>query len=167
MHALPIFYREIVRPPRFVTWPLAMIGAGAVASAGREFHDTTIFVLVVLAGALSTIVLLEFVAVAVVVTQVEVRFGIWPFYQRRMEVADIQHWEVRTYPGPGNDSNRFGHYRGFWIPPNHCVELLMTNGAQFSITSAHPEHLSHAISKAKGIVPAHEVPSTAVHHHHA
>jgi len=151
-----ILYREESRPPRLLTWPVVLGVAGVIAlTGGRELHERQPggFTFLLFAGVtLSVVLLLEFVAVAVAVTETEVRFSFSPFYQRRIVIADIQHWEVRTYVSPASPSARYS-----WRPPRHCVELTMKDGALFAITSAHPEELSNAISKAREMSTGHEI----------
>jgi hypothetical protein len=148
MKSFSILYREESRPPRFLTWPLVFVVAGVMASVvGRELDERQpgAFTFLVFAGvAVCTVLLLEFVAVGVAVTTTEVRFCFSPFYQRRIVIADIQHWEVRTYVSPASPSADYS-----WRPPRHCVELTMKDGALFTISSTHAEEVSNAIRKAR------------------
>ena len=154
MDPYPILFHEEYRPPRPLTWMLVLISAGAVAGADGRWREPqpSMLTFFVVAGALCVLLVLEFVAIGVEVTETEVLFRFAPFYLRRIAIADIRHWEVRTYflPSPG-----FYYRRTYsWRPPRHCVELTMDDGRQFSITSEHPEQLSHAISRAKELIPS-------------
>ena len=143
-----ILFREVSRPPRLLTWPLVLIGAGAVATApGRSMGESEqgVFAVIVFTGALCTLLLLEFVAVVVEVTETEVRFSVFPFYLRRAPVANIEHCEVHTYLCSNNTLT----HRSYWIPPRHCVELIMKDGSPLTLMLEHPEWLSSAIGKAK------------------
>lgn len=150
----PILFLEETRPPRPLTWALVVLSAATIAGAdGRiDAPQPSIFTLIVIAGALFTILLLEFIAVSVEVTTSYVQFSFSPFYWRRVAIADIQHWEARTYPG-NSSSGRFSttYTVRWWVPPTHCVELTMKDGSQVAFICLHAEHLAHAISRAKGI----------------
>lgn len=159
MKPSPILSREESRPPRLLTWPLVFLGSGVVVSAsgGRLFETHPgLFALYVFVGAFCTLVVLEFVAVAIEVTETEVRFCIAPFYRRRIAIANIQHWEVKTYLNAPWASNRS------WQPRKHCVELTMKDRSLFTLMSQHPEKLSTAIVTAKETSAGHEVHSA--HH---
>ena len=136
-------FREESRPSRFLTWPIIFLGAVVVFANGK--NATVLSALYVFAGALLTVLLLEFMAVTLEVTEKEVRFSA-PFYRRKIPIAGIRHWEVKTYPS----ANWRGVRRVYmWQPPKHSIGLTMINGAVFTITSDHPERLAHAIIKAK------------------
>lgn len=148
----PILFLEESRPPRPLTWALVVLGGGTIAGADSGWNgpQPTMFSLYVIAGALLTILLLEFVAISVEVTTSHVQFFFAPFYRRRVAISDIQHWEVRTYPG-NNFTGTYYHRTYFWKPPMHVVEVTMKDGSEVAFTSMHAEHLAHAISRAKGI----------------
>lgn len=145
-----ILFREESRPPRLLTWSLLLLGAGAVASAGaQEVHGTQreVLVFVVIGVALCAAVLLEFLTVAVEVSETELRFSFTPFYRKRITIADIAHCTVKTYHSPASPSARYS-----WRPPKHGVELAMKDGTTFTVLSAYPEELSTAIGAANGTV---------------
>ena len=158
MQNSPILFREESKPPRLLTWLVVFLAAGAVTWAGgRNPGQLAVYVY---AGALCAVLFLELVSVFVEVTATEVLFCISPFYQRRIVIAEIQHCEVRTYPSPAKVTARLP-----WRPPKHCIELTMKDGSQFSITSVHPEGISHAISRAREMAMGHEIHSAG--HNHA
>jgi len=156
MKSTPVLYWEGYKPPRLLTWPLVFVAAGAIAWAGDR---GPVVVMLCVSGVLCALLLLEFTGVAVEVTEAEVRFCILPFYERIILISDIQHWEVRTYESLAPVWSRYS-----WRPPRHCVELIMKDGSRFSITSAHPEPLLHAIAKVKGMSAGHEIHSAGHHH---
>jgi hypothetical protein len=150
MRSSLILFREESRPPRLLTWSLVLLGAGVVTSAGvRELHGTQreVFTFVVLGTALCVAILLEFLAVVLEVRETEVRYSFTPFYRRRIVIADIEDWTVKTYQSPANSSARYS-----WRPPKHCVELAMKDGSIFTVMSARPEQLSTAIGTANRMV---------------
>lgn len=153
MKSGPILYLEESRPPRVLTWTLVVLAACTIATADGNWSapQPTIFTLYVIAGALCTLLLLEFVAISITVTPAEVRFSFSPVHRRRFAIADIRQWEVRTYSG----SNFAGtYYRRIysWRPPKHAVEFTMKDGSQVVLLSQHAEHLAHAIGRAKEII---------------
>jgi hypothetical protein len=121
------------------------MGAGVVATApDRSLRvEPAVFAFFVFAVALCTLFLLEFVAVVIEVTEMEIRFSVLPFYLRRFPVANVQRSEARTYPSPNPNATRY------WIPPRHCVELTMKDGSLVTLMLDHPEWLASAIAKAK------------------
>ena len=158
----PILFREESKPPRLLTWPLVLLVAGAIAAArSREIPATqpALFPLYVVAAVFCTVLLLEFIAVTIEVTESEVLFCISPFYKRRIVIANIQHWEIRTYPSPAPRNARYS-----WRPPKLGIELAMKDRSVVTITSMHSERLSLAISEAKEISAGHELHSAGHHH---
>lgn len=150
MKSSHILFREEYRPPRLLTWSVVLIGASAVVSAGfRELPGAQpgLFALIILGAALSGIILLEFIALVIEVSELEVCFSVTPFYRRRMVIADIKHRAVKTYPSPANSNARYS-----WRPPKHGVELTMKDGSTFTLMSAHAEKLSAAIEAAGQMV---------------
>ena len=154
----PILFLEESRPPRALTWTLVVLGAGAVAGADGGLHlsPPSLLTFFAVVGGLCTILLLEFVAISLEVTDTEVRFSIMPFYRRRALISDIQDWEARTYPAPGYLSA--GYFRlHIWLPdaPTHCILLRMKDGSRMEFTCVHAEHLAHAINRAKDLMDHH------------
>lgn len=135
-----------------MTWMLVVLGAGAIADTDGSLsaHQPSLYLLYVIAGSLLTILLLEFVAIALEVTTSHVQFSFSPFYRRRVAICDIQHWEVRTYPGTDFSGSYYGRAY-FWKPPTHAVEVTLKDGSHVAFSCMHAEHLAHAISSAKGI----------------
>lgn len=152
----PILFLEESRPPRALTWTLVVLGAGAVAGAdgGLRLSPPSLLTFFAVAGGLCTILLLEFVAITLKVTDTEVQFSISPFYRRRALISDIQDWEVRTYPEVDYSAGYYYQWLGGWLRygPTHCVLLRMKDGSQMEFTCVHAEHLAHAINRAKDLI---------------
>jgi hypothetical protein len=134
-----------------------VLGAGAVAGAdgGLRLSPPSLLTFLAVAGGLCTILLLEFVAVSLEMTDTEVRFSITPFYRRRALISDIQDWEVRTYPSV-YPAGYYSWLRG-WLRegPTHCVLVRMKDGSRMEFTCVHAEHLAHAINRAKDLMDHH------------
>jgi hypothetical protein len=160
-----IFFREETRPSRWLTWPVVMVGVGAITFGGQGFSDSqqSTFRFVLVGGVLCALVLLELVALVLEVREMEVRFYLAPFYCRRIATANILRWTVRTYPA---SSGRTGVVRSYWQPPRHCVQLVMKDGSNCTLTVRHPQHLSEAIAKAKAIEAGAYHPQHSSHAHH-
>jgi hypothetical protein len=128
-----------------------VLAAGAIADADGGFNSPqpSLRTFFVVAGGLFTLLLLEFVAISVEVTDKEVRYSISPFYRRSVLIADIQHWEVRVRPN--TDFSGIYYYRA-WKRPTHAVEVTLNDGSQVAFICLHAEHLAHAISRAKDIM---------------
>ena len=145
-----VLFREQSRLPRLLTWPLVLLCAGVIASSSLQWlhgMPTIVFMSMVIGGTLCVLFLLELVALVLEVRDTEVRFSFAPFYRRRFNTANIQHWTIRTYHSRGG---YVGLWSRSWRPPRHCVELAMKDGSIVTITSAHPAQFSHAIGVAKG-----------------
>jgi hypothetical protein len=160
-----IFYLEVSRPPRFLTWPLILLSAATIATwGGGELpevqHD--VFAFFIFVGAFCTMFVLELGALAIEVSETEVRFRVSVLYWRRIPIREIQHWEVRTYLSTDYPGTIY-RARLAWRPPRHCVELTMRDGAIITLTSAHAEHLAHAIEQARGILLGHGAAKAYAH----
>jgi hypothetical protein len=140
-----VLFREESRLPRLITWPLVLIGAGALswAAGSMDNMERKLFLVAVIGAVPWVLLSLEFFLPVIEVRETELRFSFLPFYRRRVSISDIEHWTIMTYPRPV----QFG--RGSWMTRKHCAEFTRKDGSVFTITLAHPERLAEAVERAK------------------
>jgi len=150
--------------PRLLVWPLAFVGAGAVYGVlpdSTDYNATQARVWWLIGTAVLVGLLLS-LRLLIEVKEGYLTVGFRPFYRRCIPLAEISRCQSFTFVPPGNEMRYTPMVATlssvlqepqtqsvFRVPETHGVQLTMTDGHTWRVSTAHPARLIHAIEHAK------------------
>ena len=128
--------------PRLITWPVVTAGGLSVAAFAfgeavwplREISQVLAVVSIPLGW-----ILLEWMGPTIEVSRGMLRYSIWPFYRKEIDLSQLKSCKSKTFH-PGSTGK-------YTIPDRHYIELWLTDGRVIVVTTEHPERLAEAIRR--------------------